>query len=199
MSGDMLDYCRKRAVNEGFSPSLYNQPMHAFQLPRKYKTIYICDSFGLAGSREKDLEALRCCHAHLEDAGALLLNIEAEYNFPASWELWTSDKRKALPQPWPANSPGRVAADGSQHFGLFRIIQLDPLEQSYTRQVHLEKWQSGKLAVTEEYILRGNIYFKNEMLLMLRLAGFREVSVRGGYADEPATPDHEQLVFIAIR
>jgi hypothetical protein len=34
---------------------------------------------------------------------------------------------------------------------------------------------------------------------MLRLAGFREVSVRGGYADEPATPDHEQLVFIAIR
>jgi hypothetical protein len=199
ISGDMLHFCRNRAASEGFIPNLYNQPMHTFQLPRKYKTIYICDSFGLAGSRENDLEALRRCYAHLEDAGALLLNIETEYTSPESWALWLREKRQALPQPWPEDSQGRLAADGSEHIGRFRILNINPLEQSYTRQVRLEKWQSGQLVASEEYTLRGNMYFKNELLLMLRVAGFREVTVRGDYTDEPATADHDQLLFTAIR
>ncbi len=199
ISGDMLHYCEEKATSEGYQPKLYRQPMHAFELPRKYKTIYICDSFGLAGSREKDLETLRRCHTHLEDGGALMVNIEAEYTSPEAWELWLREKRQALPQPWPEDSRGRMAADGSEHFGRFRIIQIDPLEQSYTRQVRLEKWQSGKLVAAEEYTLRGNMYFKNELLLMLEIAGFSEVTVRSDYTDQPATADSKQLVFTAIR
>jgi hypothetical protein len=79
------------------------------------------------------------------------------------------------------------------------MIDLNPLEQSYTRPVRLEKWQCGQLVTSEEYTLRGKMYFKNELLLMLRIAGFREVTVRGNYTDEPATAEHEQLVFTAIR
>jgi 2-polyprenyl-3-methyl-5-hydroxy-6-metoxy-1,4-benzoquinol methylase len=56
ISADMLGHCRRKAASEGFSPNLYQQLMHAFDLSRKYKTIYICNSFGLAGSRAKDLE-----------------------------------------------------------------------------------------------------------------------------------------------
>lgn len=78
-------------ASEGFKPNLYNQPMHAFNLSRKYKTIYICDSFGLAGSRAKDLKTLKRCYAHLEDGGALLLNINADYTLPESWNLWLSE------------------------------------------------------------------------------------------------------------
>ena len=43
------------------------------------------------------------------------------------------------------------------------------------------------------------MYFKNELLLMLNVAGFREISVRGDYTDERATADHEELVFTAIK
>jgi SAM-dependent methyltransferase len=69
LSDDMLYHCRKKAARERFNPNLYRQPMHAFDLPRRYKTIYLCDSFGLSGSRENDLETLRRCHAHLMDEG----------------------------------------------------------------------------------------------------------------------------------
>jgi SAM-dependent methyltransferase len=199
ISADMLHYCQRQAAREGLHTNLYNQPMHAFELPRKYKTIYICGSFGLAGSREKDLETLRHCYSHLEDDGALLLNIEAEYTSAESWNLWLPEHRQAMPQPWPEKGDARVASDGSEHFAQFRIVDVDPLEQSYTRQVRLEKWANGELVASEEYTLRGSIYFKNELLLMLKVAGFREITVYGDYRDEPPTADHEELVFIAIR
>ncbi len=56
-----------------------------------------------------------------------------------------------------------------------------------------------QLVASEEYTLRGNMYLKPELLLMLKVAGFREVAVYGDYADEPATADHEELIFIALK
>lgn len=199
ISSDMLQHCRSKANREGFHPNLSSQPMHAFALPRKYKTIYICGSFGLAGSREKDLETLRQCYSHLEEGGALILNIEAEYTSADSWNGWLPEPRRAMPQPWPDKGEGKVASDGSRHFAQFRLLEVDPLEQSYTRQVRLEKWSADELVASEEYTLRGNMYFKNEVLLMLRVAGFRDITLYGDYTDQPATADHEELVFIAIR
>ena len=49
----------------------------------------------------------------------------------------------------------------------------------------------------EEYILRENLYFPNEILLLLAQAGFGEVTVRGGYADTAPTADDTMLVFVA--
>ena len=199
ISGDMLQHCRRQAAREGFDPGLHEQPMHAFNLPRRYKTIYICGSFGLAGSRALDLETLRRCYNHLEEGGALLLNIQAEYTLAESWNMWLPEQRRALPQPWPEESPGRIAADGSEHRGRFRVIDLDPLAQNYTRQVRLEKWQDGALVTAEEYTLRGNMYFMNEVLLMLNSVGFREITVQGDYTDQLATAEHAELVFTAVR
>lgn len=199
ISADMLHHCHQKAVSEGFKPHLYNHPMHALEIPRQYKTMYICDSFGLAGSQEKDLETLKQCYAHLEEGGALLLNIEAEYTSPEGWKLWLKETRDALPEPWPKKGEGRIAADGSEHFSQSRLLHFAPLEQQITRQVRLEKWLNGALLTAEEYTLRGMLYFKNELLLMLRMAGFREITVCGDYTNEPATADHANLVFTAIR
>lgn len=199
ISPDMLKHCRSKAASEGFRPNLYQQPMHAFSLPRKYKTIYICDSFGLAGSRDKDLETLRRCFEHLEDGGALIVNIEAEYTTPEAWDSWLSARRKNLPEPWPEQARVQTAADGTEHAARFRYVEVNPLEQSYTRQVRLEKWQAGNLIASEEYTLRGNMYMKNEVLLMLQVAGFQEILVRGDYSDLPANSDHEEIIFTAVR
>ena len=94
---------------------------------------------------------------------------------------------------------GRIASDGSEHFGSFRMVALDPLEQTYTREVHLEKWSNGELVAQEEYILRGNMYLMQEMLLMLKVAGFRDITVHGDYTDHPATADDAELVFVAVK
>jgi SAM-dependent methyltransferase len=199
ISGDMLDYCRRKAARAGYSPNLYEQPMHALDIPRRYKTIYICDSFGLAGSREKDLATLQHCFKHLEDGGALLINIQAEYTTPEAWETWLTENREALPQPWPREGSRRVAADGSESIAYFRVIDVDPLEQIYVRQVRLEKWISGERVASEEYTLRGNMYLKNEVMLMLSVVGFDQISVYGGYSEKIATSSHEELNFVAIK
>ena len=47
--------------------------------------------------------------------------------------------------------------------------------------------------------MRGDMYLKNEMRLMLQVAGFRQITVRGDYTDEPATPDSKELVFTALK
>jgi hypothetical protein len=41
------------------------------------------------------------------------------------------------------------------------------------------------------------LYFRDELVMMLERAGFREVVVRGGYEDEEPTGEHRFLVFIA--
>lgn len=199
ISGDMLRHCRQKADREGLHPHLYEQAIHTFELPHKYRTIFICDSFGLAGSRENDLETLRRCYIHLEEGGALLVNIQAEYTSPEEWDLWLSKNCLALPQPWPEEAEQRIAPDGSEYLTWFRYVQIDPLEQSFSRQVRLEKRLNGELVASEEYLFRGNMYLKNELLLMLKVAGFHNITLHGDYTDKPATLDSEELVFTAIK
>jgi len=199
ISGDMLRHCRDKAVSQGLEPRLYEQPMHDFNIPRQYRTIYICDSFNLAGGRDKGLATLKCCYAHLQEGGALLLNIEAEYAWPEWWEKWEPARSKSLPEPWPEEGKRRVAADGSEYVERFRLVSTDMLEQSYVRQVRLEKWISGKLVASQEDTMRGDIYMKNEMVLMLQFAGFRQITVRGDYTDEPVTQESKELIFTALK
>ena len=199
ISGDMLRHCRDKAVSQGLEPRLYQQPMHAFDLPHQYRTIYIWDAFNLAGNRDKGLAALRCCLAHLQEGGALLLNIEADYAWPEWWEKLEPAKSKTLPEPWPEEGKRRVAADGSEYVERFRLVSANLLEQSYVRQVRIEKWVASQLVASQEDTMRGDIYLKNEMLLMLQVAGFRQVTVRGDYTDQPATLDSKELMFTALK
>ena len=199
ISQDMLVYPQRKAAAKGFTPNLYAQPMHAFDLPRRYKTIYICDSFGLAGSREKDQITFRRCYDHLQGGGALLLNIQAEYTSADSWKAWLPERRADLPEPWPEEGSVRLAADGRENIGYFRTVDLNPQEQTYTREVRLEKRVNGEITAVEEYTLQGNMYLKNEVLLMLQAAGFHDITLYGDYTGHPATAESEEINFVALK
>ena len=47
ISEDMLERCRSRAEAKGLSPRLYAQALHELDLPRAYRTIVLCGTFGL--------------------------------------------------------------------------------------------------------------------------------------------------------
>jgi len=196
-SGDMLRHCRDKAATQGLEPHLYQQPMHIFELPRKYRTIIICASFNLSGGRENGLATLQRCFAHLQDGGALILDIDAEYTWHEGWEKWEPARRKTLPEPWPEEGKRWIASDGSEYIERQRMVSVDPLEQRMVRQARIEKWVSGKLIGSQEYSQHRALYLPNEVLLMLQVAGFRRITVRGDYSDEVATPDSEELVFTA--
>ena len=78
-----------------------------------------------------------------------------------------------------------------------KIADLDPLEQVLTLQIWAQRWQGEQLLGEEKHTLTQNLYFKNELLLMLQQAGFAEVTVQGDFTGAEANPEHGDLVFIA--
>jgi SAM-dependent methyltransferase len=197
VSADMLALCSAEAEREGLSPTLYQQAMHELDVPRAYKTIVVCGAFGLGSSRDQDLEALRRIHDHLEPGGRLVLDNEVPYADADAWPYWLKDGRASLPEPLEQLDSPTQALDGAEYKLSSRIVELDPLDQRMTLEMHAEMWRDGELAAEEDHLLNLHMYFRDELLLMLERAGFSDIVVRGGYSDEPARPDHHFLAFVA--
>jgi SAM-dependent methyltransferase len=197
LSPDMLTLCRQQAAREGLAPRLYAQAMHALDPPRAYRTIYICDSFGIGGQRQQDAEALRRCYRHLTPGGTLVFNHYLPYQNAEQWSYWLPEQRRQLPQAWPTAGRRRQAANGDEYELRSRLVDLDPLEQRVTRQIRAALWRAGQLVAQEEHTLRESMYFQQEVLLMLAQAGFEDVTVYGGYTEAAATAEHTMIVFIA--
>jgi SAM-dependent methyltransferase len=197
VSPDMLALCRERAQQEGLSPRLYAQPMHELQLPRRYRTVVVCGGFGLGSTREQDFAALRCFYDVLEPGGLLLLDNEAPYNDSRLWRYCLPEERARLPEPWTEPHERRPAADGAEYALRSRVVDSDPLAQSVTMEMRGWMWRDDELVEQDEHRITLNLYFHNELLLMLERTGFLDIDVRGDYTEEPPTGDTAFLVFSA--
>lgn len=198
VSGDMLARCRERAEAEGLRVRLYEQAMHELELPRRYRTVVICGSFGLGADRGQDQEALRRVRAHLEPGGVLIL--DNHLPSPREWRSWFPERPGKLPTPWPERGERKRAADGSELEIKMRVLAFDPLEQTLRRELRVELWRDGELVGAEERSLDSNVYFKNELVLMLEHAGFGDVEVKAGLThDRPRAHGDPRLVFVAQR
>jgi SAM-dependent methyltransferase len=198
VSADMIAFCRERSRREGFDPTLLVQPLHELDPPRRYATIVACGVFGLGSSRAEDQEALCRFRRCLEPTGTLLLDNEVPYANARLWRQWTFDGRKRLPERWRRFvMDRRRTGDGFEIELRTRTVDVDPLDQTAVLEIRAEKSRDGRLIAAEEHMLSMRMYFRDELLLMLERAGFDRVDVRGGYADEQPTADHEFLVYIA--
>jgi len=201
ISADMLAQAHARALKAGFTPRLVVQPMHELELERTYRTIYMCGAFGIGGTRAQDREALRRAYRHLEPGGALLItNHELPYaTSDARWAQWIPRARDGLVREWQSEGEKRITSDGDEIEWLSRPSELDPLEQRATLDVRIRLWHGGEIVKEEAYSLKENLYFAQEILLLLDEAGFRDVAVEGGYTGRPATADDGMVAFTAIR
>jgi SAM-dependent methyltransferase len=192
MSMDMISLAQAEAVKRALKPRLTVQAMHDLDLGRMYRTVYICGSFGLGGRRDYDRQALKRVYQHLEPGGALLIT---NHNLPYD-DRWMPAYRAGIPGEWSTENR-RTASDGDEIELLSRVGELDPLEQRITRQMRARLWHGGHVVKEEEYSLRINEYFAQELLLMLDVAGFRDVKVEAGYMGRPATADDDMVAFVA--
>ena len=197
ISADMVQHCRAKASAEGLSPVLFVQGMHEIDPPRTYRTVFVCGAFGLGSTRAQDVEALSRLHDALQPGGTLLLDIEVPYADTKQWRYWTSEGRRALPEELPPPRDRRLASDGGEYTLRARVLDLDPLEQRVTLGMHAERWRDGELEAEEDRTLTINLYFRNELLLLLERAGFADVRIEGDHNDLPPTADDEFLVFVA--
>ncbi len=196
---DMLEQCRRRAHAEGFSPTLYEQPMHELDLPRRYQTIYACGVVGLGGDKQLTLQGMRRAWDHLRSGGSFVFDYSPRWNDPPAWLNRLPDSRHALPQEWPAASERKPLADGCELEMATRTIHMDPLEDIATRQIRARLWQNGELIKEEIHTQKVEDFSKNELVMMLEKAGFGEVRINGDYREEAAHADHHALIFLAYK
>jgi SAM-dependent methyltransferase len=199
ISADMIALAQAKATKDGHTPRLTVQPVHELELNRMYRTIYMCGVFGLGGRRDYDRAALKRIYRHLHPGGALLItNHNLAYDADGEgWAQWLPGHRQGLPDPWPTEGDRRTASDGDEIETLFRVADLNPLEQSTTYQIRARLWHAGQIVNEEEYSLKICLYFVQELLLMLDEAGFRDVAVESGYTGRPATADDGMVAFVA--
>ena len=198
VSADMVAACRRKAEAEGLEPTLYVQPMHELDIPRTYRTIFVCGSFGVGSNRERDAQALERFRAHLEPGGTLVIDAAMPYNAePRGWSFWLSEPRASLPQESYPPPERRATSDGAELAMSTRLVDLDPLEQQVTMAVKVERWRDGEPEAEEERHLHMGMYFKSELLLMLEHAGFTDVVVHGEHERRPARVDDAFIVLVA--
>jgi SAM-dependent methyltransferase len=201
ISPDMIAFARARASEAGHAPSLVAQAMHALDLPRAYRTIYVCGVFGIGATREQDLEGLRRIRRHLEPGGALVLWHELPWagRDERSWARWLPGHRGDIPREWPAEGQRRRTADDDEIELFTRLARFDPLAQRHLVEMRARLWRDGSVVREEQGTLSENLYFAQEVLLMLSAAGFRHVTTEAAYMGQPATAEDSELVFIARR
>jgi SAM-dependent methyltransferase len=189
VSGEMLELCRERAEREGLSPSLYEQPMHNLRLPRAYRTIFICGTFGIGGDHARDRLALRRACEQLEPGGVLAID---RLGGPRDeeWRRWAERAELDGPEPWPAEVDRRETADGTFLELRTRLAAVDAARRVTTREIRVRALDAtGAPVAEEEYALRQSIYSKQQLLALLDKAGFVDVRAVDGYRlAEDASP-----------
>jgi SAM-dependent methyltransferase len=198
-SADMVERCRERARAEGLDPTLFVQPLHELDPPRRYGSVVVCGAFGLGSARAQDQDGLRRLRACLEPGGTLLLDNQTPYSNTNMWPRWTKPGRDELPSEWsPLEPEWRGADDGSEYSLQARVLSFDPLDQSTQLLLRAQKRVAGEVIIEEHRLLLRN-YFRDELLMMLERAGFESVRVEAGYTGAEPTADDDFLVYIARR
>jgi SAM-dependent methyltransferase len=199
VSADMIALAAVRARREGYAPALAVQAVHELDLPRRYRTAFMCGVFGIGASRAQDREALRRVRAHLEPGGALLIDHELPYADMGAegWAKWLPGGRAGIPRAWPAEGDRRKTADGDEIELIMRLGAFDPLEQRSVLEIRARLWHGGEVVAEQEGRLTENQYFVQEVLLLLDDAGFTDVTVEGGRTGLPATADDGTVMFVA--
>jgi SAM-dependent methyltransferase len=201
ISADMLAQAREVAATQGVEAVLHKGAMHELDLPRRYRTIFCCDSFGLGGHREHDRLTMRKVFDHLEPGGAFVLSHYFPYDGldATEWARWLSGGRGRAPAEWPESGDSRVASNGDEIELVSRDVDFDPFLQRRTLGMRATLRRDGRVVQEEEHILHENLYFAQELLFMLETAGFEPVTVEGHYTGRPITPDDTAAVFVARR
>ncbi len=121
------------------------------------------------------------------------------YADPGQWAYWPRERRATLPEERRPATRRRRAADGAEYALTSRLVELDPLEQRATLEMHAERWRDGELEAAEDHVLHIGLYFPHEVRMMLELAGFTGIDVHGEHEHRPPTRDDEFFVFVARR
>ena len=194
ISYEMIDYCQTRLDSKNLKTKLYVSPTHELDLDCEYKTIISCGVFGVGTTREEDLESLKRLKKHLISGGKFVFDFYLPGRGSNKWE-WSEEHQPNLPSKW-SKSDRRDLLDGTSLSLQTRILEFNPIDQYYIREILAEQHKDKVLVGTEQRRIRLNIYLKDEVELMLKSAGFSEVKIFAGFSDRDPIPSKDYYLMV---
>jgi SAM-dependent methyltransferase len=183
LSADMLSVCRDKLEAGSLTATLYEQDMLTFDTGQQYQTIFISGgTFQLIEKISDATALLRRIHDHLTPGGQFVVDIccpwdKIRQNQDSQWQIRRTAKNERGEE---------LRCYERSYFDLEEQIQND--ENKY------EFYRNGNLANTFHADVKLRWYGKHEFTLMLKQAGFGEVSTRAATIIEQ---DGESLVYFA--
>ena len=183
-SPEMLALCREKARKLALSPNLYQQPMQALDLPRRYHTIFVPSSSFLLLTEPTDAaEAMRRFFAHLEPGGMLLMPFMVLWPgaTPPQHDTWSD---------WFKAGQAQRPEDGATVRRQQRV-KFDLEEQLEHSEDRYQVLADGAIVQEESQLMSPATrwYTQEQSLGLYREAGFADVIATSGFTFEPASPD----------
>jgi SAM-dependent methyltransferase len=186
----MLKRLRTKAAAFHLNPQLYQADMNNFELPRRYALIMITfNAFIHNMTQEAQIRCLERCRQHLLPGGLLAFDTF----FPGLEIVGAPQNTRVLEleKPHPATGlPLRMYDTRS----FDRVAQT----QRSVNELELLDAQGNVQSVHRSTTVSRYIY-KEEMALLLRVAGFPRWEICGGFDRRPLTQETDAMIVLAWR
>jgi SAM-dependent methyltransferase len=181
----MIACARQKAAARGFHPRLLVSDMADFTMPRRYARAFLpFNTFAHADTTAAQLATLRCCHAHLDPGGALVLHMS--YPGPRYWNE---------PDGIPVLELETAAGDDGRRLQMWDTRRKDVVAQRQHSEVEIREIDAGgALIASHRFHTTQRWVYRYELELLFRLAGFARWEVFGGFAGEPLERTDQQMV-----
>jgi SAM-dependent methyltransferase len=183
-SVEMLDRCRTRCAEGGFSAQLSRQRFEDFQYDATFAAIIVpVGSFTLVDDFAAALAVLGRFRDHLGPGGVLLVDIQPLSFLAASGE----DRRR-----WVADNGDMLTLEGKR-------TATDWLGQRVESIQRYERWRDNALVEAQLEPMAQRYWGLGEFTLALERAGFAAVSAWGGYDRQRAPRAGDRVLTFEAR
>jgi SAM-dependent methyltransferase len=187
-SRPMLDRLQQKADALHFMPKLYQADMAGFTLPHPYSLIMITfNAFGHNLTTEAQIDCLKCCKRHLMPGGKLVFDA----SFPGLQWIGAPQHTRVLELTTTHPRTGEtLQCYDTRSFDRVRQIQhsINEIEASDA---------SGKTRLLQRSEFDIRWVYKDEMALLLRVAGFPRWEILGNFEGKDLTDENDSLIVHA--
>jgi len=188
LESEMLATLTRKARERGLEPVLHPGDMRSLDLPRRYALIVCAFNTLVHNLTPEDwIATLRVCREHLAPGGSLLFDVQTMT--PAA----LCDPDGVPVEEFDVSTP-----DAAITLRVFDTRRKDPVAQIQRSRIEVQEVDAaGEVLDTHRFEATMRWVQKNELVLMLTLAGFERWEIGSGFAGEPLGPDSLQLVVRA--
>lgn len=186
----MLERLRHKAAAEGLAPRLHRADMSDFRLSRAFALVMIpFNAFIHNLDADAQIRCLALCREHLLPGGRLAF----DGFFPGREYIATADGTRVLEGEVPHAATGLPIR-------VYDTRTLDRVAQTQHSYYEIEFLDAaGNVATTRRSEFTTRYFYKAEMELLLRLAGFARWQIHGAFDRRPLVNETDIMVVEAWR